>query len=289
MLDTRTRTKLVASQRNEITEHSIYTKLAEKAKDAGNRRILERIAKDELRHYGIWKKYTGEDVAPDAAKLWRYFLISRIFGLTFGLRLMEGGEEKAQAFYSKLPAVVRDAKRIEREENEHEKRLLGMIDEEKLNYMSSIVLGLNDALVELTGALAGFTFVLQKTGTIALAGIVTGIAAALSMGASEYLSTKAEEGKKRPGKASIYTTAAYFLAVLFLIAPYMFIQNVYLSLGVTVLNAIILILVFTFYISVAKNTSFRRRFAEMASITLGIAALSFAIGLAVRILFGIEV
>lgn len=289
MLDEKTRKKLEASQRSEITEHFIYRKLAEKTKEAHNKRILEGIAQDELRHYGVWKKYTGEAIKPDRIKIFKYFWISRIFGLTFGLRLMERGEERAQAFYAQLPDIVKDAERIEKDENEHENALLAMIDEEKLKYMSSIVLGLNDALVELTGALAGFTFVFQKTGTVALAGIVTGIAASLSMGASEYLSTKAEEGSKKPGKASVYTTVAYFLAVLFLIAPYLFIQNIYLSLGVTVLNAIILIVVFTFYISVARNMSFRKRFLEMASITLGIAALTFAIGFVVRMLFGIEI
>jgi len=43
-----------------------------------------------------------------------------------------------------------------KEEDEHEHKLIAMLKEKKLNYMGSIVLGLSDALVELTGALAGF-------------------------------------------------------------------------------------------------------------------------------------
>ena len=35
-----------------------------------------------------------------------------------------------------------------------------MINDERLQYISSMVLGINDALVELTGAPAGFTFAL---------------------------------------------------------------------------------------------------------------------------------
>ena len=58
------RRKLLGFQRNEITEHHIYSKLAATIKSEHNRRILEQIAADELRHYGVWKGYTGQDVAP---------------------------------------------------------------------------------------------------------------------------------------------------------------------------------------------------------------------------------
>jgi len=53
-----------------------------------------------------------------------------------------------------------------------------LIEEKRLEYTGSIVLGLNDALVEMTGALAGLTLALQNTRLIALSGLVTGIAAA---------------------------------------------------------------------------------------------------------------
>lgn len=62
----------------------------------------------------------------------------------------------------------------------------------RLSYMSSVVLGLNDALVEFTGALAGFTLALNEPRLVALTGSITGVAAALSMAASEYLSTKSD-------------------------------------------------------------------------------------------------
>ena len=40
-------------------------------------------------------------------------------------------------------------------EEEHERELIALIDEERLRDMGSVVLGLNDALVEFTGMLAG--------------------------------------------------------------------------------------------------------------------------------------
>ena len=80
-----------------------------------------------------------------------------------------------------------------------------------------------------------------------------------------------------------YTGSAYILTVLFLIIPFLLLSNLYFSLGFTILNALIVILVFTFYISVAKDLPFWRRFLEMALISLGIAALTFAIGMIVRV------
>jgi VIT1/CCC1 family predicted Fe2+/Mn2+ transporter len=151
-----------------------------------------------------------------------------------------------------------------------------------------MVLGLNDALVELTGALAGLTLALQNTRLVAMTGLITGIAASLSMASSEYLSTKSEGGKN-PFKASIYTGSAYVLTVLFLIFPYLLFTNFYFCLGFTILNAMAVIFVFTFYISVAKDVSFRNRFFEMTIISLGIAALTFGIGFLIRIFFNVDV
>ena len=119
----------------------------------------------------------------------------------------------------------------------------------------------------------------------------TGIAAALSMGSAEYLSTKSEpgDGAKNPFRAAMYTFIAYIVTVLFLIAPYLLLANFYVALGVTIVNAIIVILVFTFYISVTRDLDFRGRFLEMAGLSLGVAALSFPMGILVRILLGVNV
>ena len=288
-LDTETRNTILTAQRNEITEHFIYEKLSRSIKDPHNKNILKHISSDELKHYNFWKKYTHEDVKPDKLKIWKYFLISRIFGITFGIKLMEKGEEQAQVIYERIAKFVPDAESIVKDEDEHEKQLIDLIDEERLRYVGSMILGLNDALVELTGALAGLTLALQNTRLIAMTGLITGIAASLSMAASEYLSTKSEEDAKNPFKASVYTGSAYVITVLFLIFPYLLFTNFYFCLGFTILNAIIVIFIFTFYVSVAKDISFRNRFFEMALISLGIAALTFGIGFLIRIFLNVEI
>ncbi len=288
-VDSITKSKILTAQKNEITEYHIYNRLTRFIKDTHNRQIIEQIAADELRHYNFWKNYTHKEVKPSRLKIWFYFIISIIFGITFGIKLMEKGEEKAQESYADIAKTIPEAEEILEDENQHEEELIGLMDEERLRYVGSIVLGLNDALVELTGALAGLTLAMQNTQLIAMAGLITGIAASLSMAASEYLSTKSEESEQNPGKASVYTGAAYILTVLFLILPYLFFTHYYLCLLLTLLIAVFVIFVFTFYISIAQDASFRHRFGEMAIISLGIAALSFGIGFIIRHFMGIEV
>lgn len=282
MIDNTTKQALLDFQKNEITEHYIYARLAEKTKNTKNKKVLQSISEDELRHYNIWKRYTKEDVKPRKLNIKKYVSISRLLGLTFGIKLMEKGEQKAQISYDQISLSIPEAKKIMLDEEKHEKELIDLIDEERLRYVGSIVLGLNDALVELTGALAGFTFTLKNTKIIAVAGFVTGIAASLSMAASEYLSTKTEKNEKNPLKASVYTGFAYVLTVLFLIFPYFIFNKVYYALGLTLFNAIVVILLFTFYTSVAQDLNFRKRFSEMALISLGIAAITYIIGFVIQ-------
>jgi VIT1/CCC1 family predicted Fe2+/Mn2+ transporter len=287
-LDERTRKLILTSQKNEITEHEIYKKLARSTKNAQNRSVLQRISDDELKHYNFWKQYTDKDTNPDKLKVWMYFLIAKIFGITFGIKLMEKGEEKAQATYEKISEVVPSAKEIVEDEDKHELELINMLDEERFRYVGSIVLGLNDALVELTGALAGFTFALQNTQLTAMAGLITGVAASLSMATSEYLSTKSEGRIKKPLMAAVYTGVAYVITVLFLIFPYFIFANSSLCLGFTIFNAVVVIFIFTFYISVARGISFRNRFSEMVLISLGVAALTFLITLVIKVFLNVE-
>ena len=242
-----------------------------------------------MRHYNLWKDYTKQAEQPDWIRVWVYYLVSKIFGLTFGIKLMERGEGKAQAVYYDISDIMPQSLDIAREEDEHEQQLIQMIDEERLNYVGSIMRGLNDALVELTGALAGFTLALQHSHLIAMAGLIIGIAASLSMGATEYLASKSEESSQTPLKSALYTGIAYIFTVLFLVFPYLLFANVYISLGLMIFDAIVVIIVFNFYISVAKNISFWKRFSEMVLLSLGIAAVSFAIGFVVKQFLGVEV
>lgn len=287
-IDVKTKQMLLRFQQDEITESIVYSKLAAIEKDPSNQEILLRIANDEKGHYGILKRYTGQDIAPNKARVCKFYWLARILGITFAIKLMEKGEENAQNKYAPYKNIP-ELQQIASEEEEHEEKLIALINEERLEYMGSVVLGLNDALVEFTGALAGFTLALSDSKLIALTGSITGIAAALSMASSEYLSTKSEGGEgKHPIKASVYTGIAYIFTVVLLVAPFIFISNVLIALAVMLLAALIIIALFNYYYSVARSESFRKRFTEMAVLSFSVAALSFLIGFALKQFTGIE-
>jgi VIT1/CCC1 family predicted Fe2+/Mn2+ transporter len=280
--------RILVAQKNEITEYFIYKKLALKIKIKENKKILQRISLDELKHYNFWKNFTKIRVEPSGLKIFFYYWVTRLLGLNFGVKLMERGEESAQEVYEGIKKIDPEVRNIIREEEEHEEALLKLLDQEELKYTGSIILGLNDALVELTGVLAGFTLALQQTRIVAIAGLITGVAASLSMGGSEYLSTK-DEGGKNPVKASLLTGAAYALTVMLLILPYFVFNNPFLAFLVTISFVLLIVSVFTFYVAVAKNLSFKKRFLEMATISLGVAVINFMVGLLVRKYFNLEI
>lgn len=282
MTDEALQKKLRTVQKTEITEHLIYHKLSRSTKDRLNIETLSKISRDEMKHYVLWKEYTGRDEKPDIIKVWLYYLVSKILGLTFGIKLMEKGEGKAQRTYLDISARIPQALDIAKEEDEHEAQLIQMINEERLNYVGSVIRGLNDALVELTGALAGFTLALREPRLIAMVGLITGIAASLSMAGTEFLARKSEKTGQAPLKSALYTGCAYILTVLFLIFPYLLFSNVYCSLALMIVNAIVVIVLFNFYMAVAKDQPFWKEFAGMAALSLGIAALSFGIGFVLR-------
>ena len=253
MLDHDLKKELLAAQKNEITEYMVYLRLARLVKNRSHAEVLEKVAREERAHYEYFKTATGVDVAPNQGGVLFYELVSRIFGLNFGLRLMERGEHLAGDAYARIKESVPQMGRIMKDEKDHERALLDMIDEDRLKYISSVILGLNDALVELTAMLAGFTLALQNTSLIGILGVITGIAAALSMAVSEYLATKHEEADKDPLKASLYTGVSYIAAVTALVLPYFFLTNIFLCLAIAIGLALLAIAGFTFYISVAQK------------------------------------
>lgn len=290
-MDAALRQRLIAAQRNEITEHHVYLNLARREKDPHNRQVLEHIAADEKRHYEFWGEHTGEAPPPHRWKVAWFDWMARLMGITFAIRTMEKGEQGAQINYGEVARTIPEAQAVADDENAHENELMALIDEERLRYVGSVVLGLSDALVELTGALAGMTLALQNSRLIAAIGLITGVAASMSMAASAYLSAKTEgdpDGTKSPLLSALYTGGTYILTVLILVLPFILLPWPLLSLGIALASALLIILAFSYYVSVAREQPFAGRFLEMAGLSLGVAAVSFGIGYVVRIVFNVE-
>ena len=276
-------------QQNELTESVIYEKISAFAGGEENKETLRRLAREEKAHYEIWKKYTGIEMKPEMGKVLKFTLIARILGFTFAVKLMERGEGNAQTEYELLAREVAESASIREDEEEHEHALLGMLDEERLQYVGSMVLGLNDALVELTGSLAGFAFALQNTRLIALSGLIVGISATFSMASSEFLAARSE-GRTDALKSCSYTGIAYLLTVVALIAPYLIFPGTqFIPALICMLVVVILIIAgFTYYTSVAQDQPFGSRFLEMALISISVAVLSFVVGILAKKFLGVD-
>lgn len=279
---------LLHYQRNEMTEHHFYKRLAASIRTPENRTVLREMSNQELRHYQIWRQYTGTDTRPSRFRLWGYLLLAHLLGFTFAIKLMELSEARAMTRYKQLMDIIPEAASIVEDEIRHEAELIKLLDERHLHYVSSIILGLNDALIELTGALAGLTLALRDTRLVALAALITGISAALSMSASEYLAKRSEETGKQPRSAAFYTGVAYLLTVFLLVLPFLIVGAYLTAMAATLMTAILIIALFNYYLSVTMGFPFRRRFLEMAGLSLGVALLSFLVGNAIRMLLGIE-
>lgn len=287
--------QLIKIQKSELIGAQVYKKLA--LIDKVNQEVFTRIANDEMEHYNYFMNESGAHNMKlnlfDKIYIQITILSAIILGTTFTVKQLERSEAKQQKAFLEIAKYYPKVKEYIIQEEIHEQELLDLVDEDKLKYMSSIVLGLNDALVELTGALAGFSISIQNSRMIGLLGLITGISAAFSMASSEYLSTKSEqddtgEYEVSALKASAYTGIAYIFTVFILVAPFFFTTNYMLALAITIVLAVVIIFKFNYYISVAKDLQFKKRFIQMAVVSLGVAFISFMIGYVVKTFLGFE-
>jgi len=278
------------SQQDEINGVALYSFMSKHQlrKHPENAAILAHMSKDEFKHYSMWASLTAKK---KKAHIFWMKVVTVFLGFTFVVKSMQKAERIGQKNYEELEKEIPEAAQMLDDERRHEKTLYALLDEERLHYIGATVLGLNDALVELTGAITGVTFSLQNCQTIALTGIVTGIAATLSMMASNYLAQSAE-GHKDALKSSLYTGTAYLATVALLVLPYV----LFIPVGgygyvyafiIMIAEVIIEIAFFNFYLSVAQEKPFWKHFLVMASISIGVAIISYGIGLLAKLLLGI--
>ena len=281
---------LIKAQKNEITESIIYDKLSKIIKTENEKQIFKDLSLSELWHYNLWKSYTQTDVEPNNLKVWYFVFITRFLWLSFGIKLMENWEWTSQVNYKELINEIPEISDVIKAEEEHEAKLIWLINDNKLKYLSSIVLWLNDALVEITWALAWLSMTLQNPKIVWISGLIIGISAAISMASSEYLSSKSEDNDDiSPKKAAVYTWIAYIFTVIALVLPFLFNLGIYLALALSLGIAILIIALFNYYISVAKNESIKARFLEMAWISIWVAIFSFLLWLVVNNVFWISI
>lgn len=278
--------------RNEYRDYIVYKTLAEKERVPEFKKILEDLTAQEWADYQFWLKFSKQKkFSVSLLIVWKFILMRKVLGLTFIAKFLESAERKTIDAYNEFlktvePELAAQIKKIVEHEEEHEDKFINQIKEEKVQFIGSIVLGLNDGLIELTGALVGFSFALANPKIVAMSGLITGIAASFSMAASSFMQARYEPGKN-PKKAAFYTGLTYILVVLILTAPFLIFSSIFMALIFLAISIFLIITSASYYTSILFNRKFLRQISEMAVLSIGVAVLTFAIGLIFRSAFGL--
>lgn len=275
----------------ELLNYTFYQWLSQKVSNQSLRQLLLDFALEEKKHFNFWANYTAEKPRYNQFKLWLYKILAKVLGITFILRLLEQNEHKTIAVYRALADEMRGSERealleLIVSEERHEHTFLQELSEHepRLNYIGFVVLGLSDAIIEVTGVHAGFLGASHRTLAAGVAGLIVGFAASISMAAAAYL-----QAKQNPVVSSIrsafYTGISYILAVVLLALPYFLVLSVGLAFWLSIALAIGLIGSFVFYSSVVFERNFWGEFLESLLVLGGTALASYGFGELIRWLF----
>lgn len=270
---------------DEFRDYMVYLALVRIEKDSNRKEILKKIASQEYEHYLFWKKLSGECIV----KISRIYIITVllirvIFGLTFTVKILEGHESRTIREYRSISEKLNDEdkknlEKLIRDEEEHEKYFINQIDEKILKYTGFIVLGLADAIIEITGVHAGFLGATSSTLVAGVAGLVVGFAAAISMSVASYLQAKTQTTmKSSPIFSALVTGIAYIGSVAALATPYFLLRSILHAFITSVMIAVTLTFVFTFYTSVVNEKRFSREFLESIFLILGTSLATYFFG-----------
>ena len=148
----------------------------------------------------------------------------------------------------------------------------------------AIILGMHDAIVSLTGLIAGLFFAFANADIIIVSCIISSITAALSMGAANYLATKSKNSENAL-QSAFYTAGAYMVTCVFLILPFFVFDDSAKALVATIFMAVLII--FVFNKCCYRGRAFYRRFFEMLTICTAVSVVAFFIGEIASQIFGI--
>jgi VIT1/CCC1 family predicted Fe2+/Mn2+ transporter len=279
---------------DELTDYTVYKHLSTIGKDRRIRLVFSKLAAIEHRHYNFWKKYCPNvEARPNALTANFVLLIRRILGPSFLIKYLEGSEIGAIKRYEAMRPLIpkRDRKAFEaivKDEEEHERAFADKVQQSYIRYISFIVLGLADALVEVAGIHAGSLGIYNSTFLTGLAGIIAGAAASLSMASASF--AQAKQGfEGSASKAAAYTGGSYFIGAVILASPYFFTSNPITAIITSLALGMLMIALVSWYNSVMSESSLKKDFSELAGIMLGTTIVLFVMGFVIRHVFGISI
>ncbi len=281
---------------DEYTDYVVYKKLSGLGFEKRHRfsGTLKRLSGMEYGHYRFWIKYCPErKIGVSNLKVYFIILIRLLLGVTFAVKFLERHEMGTIKKYKEVANLIpqRDRSQFRKmvaDEVEHENIFVDQFDEPQIKYISFIVLGLADALVEIGGIHAGSLGIYNSTELAGLAGIIAGAAASIAMASAAY--AQARTGFKGSATLSaIYTGISYFVTAVILATPYFLTKIMVDALTASLVLAVVLIAFISLYESVISGAAFRKQFIEITSIMFGATVALYLIGTVIRILTGITI
>jgi len=281
---------------DEYTDYVVYKKLSGLGFEKRHRfsGTLKRLATMEYGHYKFWSRYCPErKVTVSNLKVYFIIAIRLLLGVTFAVKFLERNEKNTINKYKAVSRQIPQRDRVQfnrmvADEIEHENRFAEQFDEPHIKYISFIVLGLADALVEIAGIHAGSLGIYDQTELAGLAGIIAGAAASIAMASAAY--AQAKTGFKGSASLSaVYTGVSYFVTALILATPYFLTKVMVDALTASLALAVVLIAFISFYGSVISGAVFKKDFIEISSIMFGATVALYLIGLVIRYLTRISI
>ena len=282
------------SARDEQTDGAVYLALSRRERNQEFKAALEGLARGEQSHYEFWKHFAPNvNVTVNKFKLYFVLLLRLTLGLTFTMKFLERHEDTLHKRYREIAKMIppEDMARflvMMEEEEKQEEALMGKVHEGRVKYMSFIVLGLADAVVEISGIHAGSLGIYKKTELAGLAGVIAGMAASVAMASAAY--AQAKQGFEGSAKwSAIYTGVSYMFTAIFLALPYFLTSNMISALSTSLVIGVILVAMMTYYDTVISTKPFARQFAEIAGIILAASLALFIAGTIINQLLGITI
>jgi VIT1/CCC1 family predicted Fe2+/Mn2+ transporter len=286
----------VEEAKDEMTDYTTYKRLASSEKSQASKEMFEKLSAMEHNHYALWMRYCpqgSKEVGPKGGTVSLVLFLRRIFGASFAIKFLEHREASTVAKYESLKGSVpaedqADFQSMIEDEKGHETAFADIVAGTYVKYISFIVLGLADALVEIAGIHAGSLGIYNSTELTGLAGIVAGAAASLAMASAAFAQAKQGfEGK--PGLAAAYTGGSYFVAAVALALPYFLTTAMLVAITLSLVFGLTMIAFVSWYNSIISGGRFFRDFSELAGIMLGATFALYVFGNVIRIVFGITI
>lgn len=278
---------------HEFTDSKLYERLSKTVSSSSPfAGVLMQLSATEHKHYEFWRKYAPkEEPKVDRFKLYWVLFLRRVLGLTFASRFLDRHESSVVKEYRALAGLIPEADKAAFEEmvadeQEHEMEFAQKIESSAIRYISFIVLGLADALVEITGIHAGSLGIYDITEYAGIAGVTAGAAASLAMASAAF--AQAKQGFHGSARLSAtYTGISYFITAIILAAPYFLTPSMIYALGTSLFLAVVVLALISYYSTVISGKPFLRDFVEMLLIMFGVTVALYFFGHFIRVSTGI--